>query len=142
MSQVLADHSHAGEGQLAGPRDEGMLPKPKLNSPCNHCGMCCTVQPCELANEFLNCTEGPCIALERDGIKQVCGLVRRPAYYMFGEHRPESETGHLSVLFANSLGIGRGCDADDVDPSVWQPVIFVGSGSVVDTLNAPENPVV
>lgn len=104
---------------------EGFLPKPKIGSDCNSCGMCCTVEPCKLANEFLDCHVGPCIALEREGLAQVCGLVRRPAWYMFGEDRPANETGELSVYFANALGIGRGCDADDVEPSMWKPVIYI-----------------
>jgi hypothetical protein len=88
--------------------------------------MCCTVEPCKLANEFLECTEGPCVAIEREGDKFVCGLVRRPAWYMFGEDQPASKTGELSALFANALGMGLGCDADDVDHEVWHPVIFLG----------------
>lgn len=103
-----------------------MISKPKLNEPCNGCGMCCTVEPCQLAQEMLNCTTGPCIAMESDGEKKVCGLVKRPAWYMFGEDQPESQTGHLSVMFANALGVGRGCDADDVGRDVWHPVIKMG----------------
>ena len=104
-----------------------MMPsKPKIGAPCNGCGMCCTVQPCALAVVFLDCTEGPCIALELDGEKMVCGLVKRPAWYMFGEDRSVSETGRLSVLYAQALGIGRGCDADDVAREVWHPVILMG----------------
>ena len=62
----------------------------------------------------MGCTDGPCKALEDDDGRRVCGLVRRPAWYMFGEDRPPSETGRISVMFANALGIGRGCDADDM----------------------------
>jgi hypothetical protein len=101
--------------------------KPKLYEPCNGCGMCCTVKPCMLAQKVLNCMNGPCIAMESDGEKMVCGLIKRPAWYMFGEDRPESETGKLSVLFANALGVGRGCDADDVGRDVWHPVIRLGN---------------
>lgn len=103
-----------------------MILKPKLHEPCNGCGMCCTVEPCQLAREMLDCTVGPCIAMEFDSEKYICGLVKRPAWYMFKEDRPESETGPISVMFANALGIGRGCDADDVERDVWSPVIMMG----------------
>lgn len=83
-----------------------------------------------LAQEVLTCTAGPCIALETEGEKKVCGLIRRPAWYMFGEDRPASETGQLSVMFANALGVGRGCDADDVSRDVWHPVIRMGNTSL------------
>lgn len=62
----------------------------------------------------MNCTIGPCKALEDEDGRKVCGLVKRPAWYMFGEDVPESATGWLSVMFANALGIGRGCDAGDM----------------------------
>lgn len=90
-----------------------MIEKPRFGAPCNGCGMCCTVQPCKLAQEFLSCTVGPCVALESEGERKVCGLVKRPAWYMFGEDIPEKDTGWFSVMLANALGIGMGCDADD-----------------------------
>lgn len=104
----------------------GFLSKPDLGSPCNGCGMCCTVEPCKLAQDILKCFAGPCVAIETIGLKKVCGLVRRPAWHMFKEDRPESETGPLSVMFANALGVGRGCDANDVSRETWQPVIHLG----------------
>ena len=85
--------------------------KPSLGDSCNHCGMCCIMQPCLLAQEVLNCHSGPCIALEDKDGKKLCGLVMRPAWYMFGEERSESETANVSVLFANALGLGCGCDS-------------------------------
>ena len=91
-----------------------MVEKPRFGQPCNGCGWCCTEEPCKLAQDALNCTSGPCIALEDEAGRKVCGLVKRPSWYMFGEDAPESETGWLSVMFANALGIGRGCDADDM----------------------------
>lgn len=90
-----------------------ILPKPALGKPCNSCGYCCIEQPCILATEIMGDHPGPCKALEIDGDKRVCGLLRRPAYYMFGQEGvPESETGDVSVMFANALGIGLGCDAE------------------------------
>lgn len=89
------------------------IPKPKLGEPCPGCGLCCKMEPCGLAQEIMgHTTKGPCRALEEEDGKYICGLVKRPAFYMFGEENvPESETGWLSVLYANALGIGRGCDA-------------------------------
>lgn len=90
------------------------LAKPPKGATCNGCGMCCTVEPCQLAQDALNCHEGPCKALEVEDGHTVCGLVKRPAWYMFGEDVPASETGWLSVMFANALGLGVGCDSDDL----------------------------
>lgn len=95
----------------------GLPQKPARGARCNGCGMCCAVEPCRLAAELLNCTKGPCIALERDETRTYCGLVRRPAHYMFGQDVPESETGRFSVMLASMLGIGTECDADDVEPN-------------------------
>lgn len=101
------------------------LPKPKFGEPCNGCGYCCTVGPCHLAEEFLHCTTGPCVALEVDGDRFICGLVRNPLGYLFKmahpdavvpvlDAAPESEEGYqLSVKLASALGLGKGCDADD-----------------------------
>lgn len=87
--------------------------KPPRGEDCNGCGMCCTVQPCMLAVDFLNCTEGPCVALEREDDRTFCGLVRRPVHYLLGQYAPPSATGNLQVHLAGMLGIGRGCDSDD-----------------------------
>ena len=91
-----------------------MLEKPKTGQPCNRCGLCCTIEPCKLAREFLHCTIGPCVALEADkDDRKTCGLLTRPAWYMLGEVAPECETGRLSVLLAYAIGVGRGCDSSD-----------------------------
>jgi hypothetical protein len=91
-----------------------MFEKPKFGEKCNGCGMCCTVEPCLIAQTLLNCHEGPCVALETetDG-RKTCGMVKRPAHYMFNEDAPPSATGEFQVMIANMLGIGRGCDAAD-----------------------------
>lgn len=62
---------------------------------------------------MLNAPEGRCRALEIEDGRAWCGLVRRPAFYLFGEEVPASETGALSVAMAAALGLGAGCDADD-----------------------------
>lgn len=89
------------------------LVKPKLGTPCNGCGACCIAEPCEIAREALGAVSGRCPALEIEGGRAYCGMVRHPARYMFGEEAPESETGGVSVLFAAALGLGHGCDASD-----------------------------
>jgi len=87
--------------------------KPAYGSPCNGCGWCCQMEQCHLSREILGISEGPCKALEVEGGRTYCGIVRRPAFYMFGEDVPASETGDISVMFAAALGLGHGCDADD-----------------------------
>ncbi|WP_155633130.1 hypothetical protein [Burkholderia stagnalis] len=103
--------------------------KPKFGESCNGCGYCCTVGPCMLAQEFLHCMTGPCVALEVQDGRTVCGLVRNPLGYLFQaahpaesvsvlEAPPSIDLGHrLSVEFAAALGLGEGCDADDDDES-------------------------
>lgn len=106
------------------------LLKPQLGEPCNGCGYCCTVQPCQLAQEFLSCSQGPCIALERSGERATCGLVRNPLGYLYAaahpreglepskEEAPNLEASRaLSSRIASALGIGRGCDSDDDEAS-------------------------
>lgn len=115
---------------------QSTLPKPRFGEPCNGCGYCCTVQPCQLAQEFLNCSEGPCVALEaRDG-RTVCGLVRNPLGYIFKaahpdqdvpvlDEAPDLEAGRqLSTDLANALGVGRGCDTDDDEESAVWPLLL------------------
>lgn len=108
------------------------LPKPKIGQPCNGCGFCCTIEPCKLAQELLNCTSGPCVALEFTGNTSGCGLVRNPLAYLFKAANPDVEVDllgdpppvaagfDLSVKMAAALGIGHGCDADDDESSaLW-----------------------
>lgn len=83
------------------------LPKPAFGSPCNGCGLCCIVSPCQLAVEYLGATD-KCPALERSGDRYSCGLVTDPARHLgvFPESGPM-----LSRMFGEMLGVGRGCDA-------------------------------
>ncbi len=94
------------------------LPKPRWGASCNGCGLCCALEPCQLAVEFLNAPEGRCRALEIEDGRAWCGLVRRPAHYLFGETVPASETGPLSVAFATALALGAGCDTEDGEISI------------------------
>lgn len=110
--------------------------KPKLGESCNGCGYCCTLQPCSLAQEFLHCTTGPCLALETREGKTHCGLVRNPLGYIFKAAHPDSDTPvledapdieagkQLSKDLATALGIGVGCDsADDEESAIWPKML-------------------
>jgi len=112
------------------------LTKPAFGKPCNRCGYCCTAEPCQLANEYLHCLKGPCVALEEREGRYGCGLVRNPLGYLYAaanpnsgisplDESPLSEEGHqLSVALASALGLGKGCDsADDEESAQWK--VFV-----------------
>lgn len=103
--------------------------KPRQGQPCNGCGYCCHTEPCGLAKEFLDCSKGPCVALEWKGGKSSCGLVTNPLGHLYragkksqgleslneGDLRAYSEA--LGSQIAESLGVGRGCDSTDSDES-------------------------
>jgi hypothetical protein len=103
------------------------LPKPRLHESCNGCGYCCVVEPCMLAKEFLDCHEGPCVALEQADGRTYCGLVRNPLLHLYRAHGPgevapdvqlrqaAATNTDLGVQFASTLRLGAGCDADDPD---------------------------
>ncbi len=92
-----------------------ILPKPKFGQSCNSCGMCCIVEPCKISKEILGDLPGPCRALESDGDKRVCGLIKRPAWYIFKENVHDDMTDYLSTIYSMALGIEMGCDSDDLD---------------------------
>jgi hypothetical protein len=110
--------------------------KPLFGEPCNGCGYCCTVQPCLLADEFLHCTIGPCIALETHDGRAICGLARNPLGYLFKAAHPQSSVPvleapsavemakELSSNISSALGIGLGCDAADDEESACWPIGF------------------
>lgn len=109
------------------------IAKPRFGAPCNGCGYCCTMEPCQLAQEFLKCVTGPCVALEIQGDRTGCGLVRNPLGYLFKAAHPEAEvpvldaplpceaSSQLSAEMAGALGIGKGCDSDDDEVSAGWP---------------------
>lgn len=86
-----------------------------------------------LASTYLNCTSGPCIALEHNDGRSNCGLVRNPLGYLYQAANPDTsvsvldpppdlEAGHqLSVQIAAALGVGQGCDSDDTDDALLWP---------------------
>lgn len=68
--------------------------KPSFAAPCNHCGVCCRGQLCELA---------PCPGLDVREDVALCSLVVT-----------EAAAGMVPML-ANSLGVGCGCSMPDAD---------------------------
>lgn len=111
-------------------------PKPKFGQVCNGCGYCCTTEPCMLANEYLGCNSGPCVALEFADGKSGCGLVRNPLGYLWLKAKPCGDKAvlfdakliehgaELSAEIASALGIGRGCDSlDDEQSTSWPQII-------------------
>jgi hypothetical protein len=99
--------------------------KPPEGSPCNGCGACCQEEACYLSRDFLGSEAAPCIALEFDGARYLCGLVRNPTRYLppdwFRRSR-EKAAGYLTEddwrraaldesigsTFAEVLGCGQG----------------------------------
>lgn len=67
---------------MAEPPEDGPR-KPPTFSPCNGCGLCCIATPCGLALTYVpGAAPGyPCPALEWEGGRSWCGMVRRPLHY-------------------------------------------------------------
>lgn len=113
----------------------GRHAKPPAGEKCNGCGYCCAVQPCELAREFLGVGSfGACPALQVLADQSTaCGLVQQPYYYLalragnedlarslLGEPQTQQER-ELGSEFAQSLGVGMGCDSADLADSMHWP---------------------
>lgn len=77
--------------------------KPRLGSPCNHCGWCCLTQVCEVGVQIqgLDNNWGPCRLLEYHDGKHLCGLAVR------------NVTGVKAVL-----AMGEGCDAISIEEKI------------------------
>lgn len=89
--------------------------KPRQGQPCNGCGECRSVEPCAFAITFLRVPDEPfsngsCPALEFDGGRFHCGLMRHPSRYA---NVPASADAALGTAIAEMLGAGRGCDTSD-----------------------------
>lgn len=83
--------------------------KPAFGVECNGCGLCCLMEPCSLAEEFLDVSSGRCPALEWEEGRFWCGLVRSPSKYLApGKEFADAVVG---AAFAQALGVGVGCDA-------------------------------
>ena len=83
-------------------REFDTLPdKPAKGSPCNGCGLCCSVEVCGIGKVAFPGARAPCPAVAFDDGRFICKLVA-----------VEKMAG-MEPLIARALGIGRGCDADD-----------------------------
>jgi hypothetical protein len=76
---------------------------------CNQCGDCCTKHPCGIALSMLG-DHRPCLALESDGDRFSCGLLKHAHKYISAAKKSEDEI--LSYVFARILGVGCGCCTD------------------------------
>lgn len=104
--------------------------KPAFGAPCNGCGYCCQTEACELSRKFLDSDKAPCIALEQDGGRYYCGLVRDPGRYLGlpdegWRHAAAREV--LSHEFAFALRLGAGCDSESPQP--WHGQTIQGSNN-------------
>lgn len=86
----------------------GLPEKPAYASPCNHCGLCCTLQLCQAAQMAMPEAKAPCPALLiEDSVEPphhkvaLCGMVVTEA----------TMTGRNDI--AKALGIGCGCSMMD-----------------------------
>lgn len=91
-----------------------------MGNECNGCGLCCLVKPCKIAEEHLGVSVGPCPALEWEGGRSFCGMVRRPTYHLaralglpWPGHTVSRADEVLGGRIAVALGVGMGCDAWD-----------------------------
>jgi hypothetical protein len=85
-------------------------PKPAPGTPCNGCGVCCSIAPCPLSRVLLGHRAGACPALTWQTDRYVCGLVAKPAQYL---RWLPGFTMPLARRFAlRWIAAGSGCDCD------------------------------
>ena len=85
-----------------------MLVKPAFGDSCNGCGHCCKTQACEMSLSLLKSNKAPCIALEEEGGRYWCGLIRNPQKYM--EIPQGLAKSIISAFVTMRVHIGDGCD--------------------------------
>jgi hypothetical protein len=90
------------------------LAKPAYGAECNACGWCCRNQVCPLGSLVGLGVDGPCPALEPDGERQICGLVKRPGKYLPARVAMRGAE-KVSAAAALLNGVGMGCDAKSED---------------------------
>ena len=89
---------------------EGPPRKPNEGDACNGCGLCCALELCALAVEFLEAAAAPCPAMEFAEGRFWCGLVRHPNRYL---GTPLASNRLIGPMVHEALCIGEGCDAAD-----------------------------
>ena len=65
-----------------------------------------------LVTEYGQRVDGPCPALEQDGERQLCGLVRRPKHYLAADRGVTVLREAVKLL----IGAGSGCDEAGDEP--------------------------
>lgn len=101
----MAPQLEASHGVMQGPPR-----KPPEGEACNGCGLCCAVELCALAIEFLEAAAAPCPAMEFADGRFWCGLARRPSRHL---GTPAASNRLIRPMVHAALSIGEGCDASD-----------------------------
>lgn len=91
------------------------LTKPVFLSPCNGCGLCCSVELCDVATSvFGKETLTPCPALEYQDGRTFCGLMQNPDKYLVNMPNDSGITfPEVATLIKLLLGAGKGCGMED-----------------------------
>jgi len=98
----IIDHPRVAGGPIPSKVREGAR--------CNGCGLCCALQLCDLAREFLDAAAAPCPAMEFAEGRFWCGLARRPGRYL---GVPAFADRFIRPMVLRALAIGDGCDTSD-----------------------------
>lgn len=94
-------------GKMAG---DALPRKPPEGERCNGCGLCCALELCSLATEFLGVQAAPCPAMEFAGGRIWCGVARSPHRYL---GTPPSSDRVIGPIVRETLSIGTGCDCGE-----------------------------
>lgn len=87
------------------------LEKPKFREPCNGCGLCCSLELCELGEMAFPGAQAPCPALEWEDGRAWCGMVRHSSKHLKLNYTGADEI--VSPLYAQGIGAGQGCGMED-----------------------------
>jgi len=88
------------------------IQKPRYGTPCNHCGICCQLELCHIAEIAFSGQSAPCPALQKCADGYLCGLVA-----------VEKSAG-MELKIAKSLGIGCGCSMPDENTTPEEIAVF------------------
>lgn len=86
--------------------------KPLVGTPCNGCGVCCSIAPCPPSRFLLGHRDGVCPALTWQDKRYSCGLVVAPASHL--SWLPPAAEPFVRQLALRWIAAGRGCDCDAV----------------------------
>lgn len=84
-------------------------PKPLAGSPCNGCGLCCTVAPCPIGVLLSRRRTGACRALDWNAATRQyrCGVIVQPRRWL-----PFLPTALGRRLARRWIAASQGCDSD------------------------------